>query len=556
MRRPAATLAICLAAGLALVLSAPAAAEVVGNPPFYAPQVATADGGETVVVWQAAAGELQAAIGTPGTPFGAPVTIAPANQGSSSLAVVMDAAGDVAVVWEATHFYNCAKDVCQQDSLGVFAALRPAGGSFGPAVRLSAVQPGVQARPQVAMNRAGNWIVTMSVAGQTVVGAGRRATPPDGFAALPLPSLHDGALAIDEAGNTTFGGTDAAKRPATLVRRADGSFGELTVLDDASLLGRGIAIAVGPQGHAVAVWPGGGFLRSAARLPGGSFGAPVSSGVAAGNPPDSIGVDGQGRTIMVVQPGPVFPARFELQVRRGTVGAPFGVPERLTAADRDIGGPTRFAMASGGNAVLGWLDTDRFRDPVAQAAIAGHAGPFSRPLALARGTGGSIDIPDVAIDGAGRAALTWTSVSGDVQRVLAASLSPTAVAGPTVVAQAPLVVPRIAQGLARAPARQILRIRADGTVRPHLTCTGATCSGTLRIDVRPAPGRRLVRLGTHRFLFKAGRSQRVVVRATRAARRAAARRSLKGTITVGTARVDGGSAIKLVAAVTIRRTRR
>jgi len=56
--------------------------------------------------------------------------------------------------------------------------------------------------------------------------------------------------------------------------------------------------------------------------------------------------------------------------------------------------------------------------------------------------------------------------------------------------------------------------------------------------------------------LEAGRSQRVVVRVTRAARRAAARRSLKGTITVSTARVGGGGAIKLVAAVTIRRTRR
>ena len=76
------------------------------------------------------------------------------------------------------------------------------------------------------------------------------------------------------------------------------------MLDDAALFGH-IAIGVGPQGHAVAVWPGGGFLRSAARLPGGSFGAPVSSGVAALNPPESIGVDGQGRTIMMLHPIPV-----------------------------------------------------------------------------------------------------------------------------------------------------------------------------------------------------------------------------------------------------------
>lgn len=364
---------LCLAAGLALVLCAPAAtAAVVGNPPFNNPQVATADSGETVVVWQAAAG-IQARIGTPGMPFGTPVTIAPPNQGGSSIAVVMDAAGDVVVVWEASNSYNCAKDGCQQDSLGVFAALRPAGGSFGAPVRLSAVQRGVLARPQVAMNRAGDWVVAMNAGAQTVVGAGRRATPPASFAALPLPTLHDGGLAIDEAGDATFGGTDAQMHPATIVRRADGSFGELAVLDDASLFARGIALGVGPQGHAVAVWPDGGFLRSSKRLPGGGFGAPVSSGVAASRPPESIGVDGQGRTIMTLQPTPVFPGRFELHVRRGSVNAPFGAPERLTAADRDVGGPTRFAMASGGNAVLGWLETDRFRDPVTQVAIAGDA---------------------------------------------------------------------------------------------------------------------------------------------------------------------------------------
>jgi len=313
---------------------ATAAAAVVGNPPFYAPQVATSDSGETVVVWQAAVG-IQAAIGTPGAPFGAPVTVAPANQGGSSPAVVMDAAGDVVIVWEASNYYDCAKDVCRRDSLGVFASLRPAGGSVGAAVRLFAGQRGILAQPQIAMNRAGDWVVTMTVGAQTVVGAATRATRPVSFAALPLPILHDGTLAIDEAGNTTFGGTDAEKHPATIVRRADGSFGELTVLDDATVFGR-IAIGVGPQGHAVAVWPGGGFLRSAARLPGGSFGAPVSSGVATLNPPESIGVDGQGRTIIVLHPLPIFPARFELQARRGVVNAPFGAPERLTAADRDI----------------------------------------------------------------------------------------------------------------------------------------------------------------------------------------------------------------------------
>jgi hypothetical protein len=100
----------------------------------------------------------------------------------------------------------------------------------------------------------------------------------------------------------------------------------------------------------------------------------------------------------------------------------------------------------------------------------------------------------------------------------------------------------------------VLRIRPDGTLRPRLRCvsTGPSCSGTLRIDVRPAPGRERIRAGTHRFLFKPGRSQRVTVRVTRAARRAAARRSLKGTITVRTT-VQAGGSIKDVATVTVRR---
>jgi len=331
---------------------------------------------------------------------------------------------------------------------------------------------------------------------------------------------------------------------------SDGSFGPITVLDEAPIDGYyDLKIGVGAQGHAVAVWPRAGVLRSAARAPGASFGAPVSSQVASLRPPESISVDGQGRTTMALYPATSLLPRLPLQARRGTVAAPFGEPEIL---GRDAGGPVRSAIDSAGRAALGWQETAPAGNLVAQAAIAGDGGPFSKPFVLSR----AASVPDVAIDGAGRAVLAWTDVAGDVQRVLAAAVTPTAVAGPTVIAEGRLVVASISpvQHRASASPRQVLRIRPDGTLRTRLRCvsTGPSCSGTLRIDVRPAPGRERIRAGTHRFLFKPGRSQRVTVRVTRAARRAAARRSLKGTSTVRTT-VQAGGSIKDVTTVTLRR---
>ena len=111
--------------------------------------------------------------------------------------------------------------------------------------------------------------------------------------------------------------------------------------------------------------------------------------------------------------------------------------------------------------------------------------------------------------------LAWTQSNGTVQRVVVAALSPTAVAGPTPVAQGALTAPPPTQGRASARKGQVLRIRADRTVRS------------------------------------------VVVRVTRAARRAAHRRSLNGVITV-TRRVQGAESVAFtdVVGVTVRRTRR
>jgi hypothetical protein len=558
--------AACLtpALGLALCASPAAAAELVR--PFAGVQVAAADSGEIVVTWAAKNG-VQAAFGTPGGTFTAPATIGASPYGSL---LAIDGAGDTVLVWEAIHQYDCGKYGCTEDSLGVFAVTRPAGGVFGSPVRLAPAQPSRTAAPQLVMNRAGDWLVLMTIGDTRVVAAGRGATAPSSFTALAALGFEGGRFAtitmagMDEAGNTTFASRNGEGHPATITRRVDGSYDDYTVLDDAAILNTDLRVGVGPAGHAVAVWPGGGFLRWATRQPGGMFGPPVTSGVASDRnyPPQRIGVDVQGRTIMVSAPNPVFPAHFERQVRRGTISAPFGDPVTVTAPDRDDGGGDRFAIGAGGNAVLAWFDTQRFANRIARAAIATDGGPFSAPVRVPTDSaaGDSTELPSVAIDGLGRAVLGWTESNGTVQRIFAAAMTPTAVTGPTVVAQGALTAaPSIPQGRASAPQGQVLRIRADGTVRPRLTCVSAvaSCRGTLRIDVRPKPGAKRIRLGSHRFTFSRGRSAPVVVRATRAARRAAARRSLKGVITVTTnAYAAENVAFTDVVGVTVRRSRR
>ena len=555
MRLRRAALAACLAIGAPFALCGSASASATALSPFTNPRIATADNGETAVVWQSAAG-IRAAIGTPGAGYSAPVTI---SASSSMPTVVMDAAGDVVIIWEATASSadGCYKGTgCLISSLGVFASIRAAGGSFGAPVRLSPPQRFQVADPRVAMNRAGDWVVTLTLDTKRVVGAGSGATPPAGFAALGPAFQGRGDVGIDEAGTATFGMRDAANHPALITRTRDGSLGALTVLDDALIDDFSLRIAVGAQGHTVAVWPDGGQLRSASRPPGGSFGPAVASGIVGTRTPDWIGVDGQGRTVMALEPATNLVQSAPLQVRRGSIGAPFGEPQILTAAGRDNLGPTRGAIDGAGNAVIVWSETERGRNAVAQATFSTDGAPFSKQIVVARETS-PVNMPDVAIDGAGRTVLTWTDRSGDFQRILAAVLSPTAVAGPTVVAQGRLIIPAappVLPGRAGATAGQVLRIRRDGTVRPTLRCVspGPSCRGSVRIDVRPAPGRKRVRAGTRAFTLGAGSSRAIKVRVSRAIRRAAARRSLKGIITVRTTMPTGGS-VRDVATVTVRR---
>jgi hypothetical protein len=507
--------------------------------------VGAADNGEVVALSSSRAGALQASIGIPGARFASPATLAPAGQGSLRPAVAMDAAGDAVAVWQPIHGDCSGGRSCTYSSLGVFASLRPAGGLFGAPLRLAPPSPSEVANPLLAMNRRGDWLVVMSQATGMVVAAGRRASPPSAASPIPVGDLAVDAVALDEAGNATLSGT-SDKHPSALVRKDDGSYRALEVLDDAEILPGDITIGVGPRGDGVAVWPAAGHLRFATRAPGGQFQAPVTSDVLADYAPAAIGVDAQGRTLLIQGHRFIGSLPVTLQASRGTVSAPFGPP----AAVSDPAGSaeaSRFAMAADGSAVLTWSQRDLRYNSVVQAARATAGGPFSAPLTLTRPNqpGGS----DAAIDATGRAVLVWRVLDGDLGWLVAAALSSSGLAGPTLVTPEPQIV---LQGLGHPLPGQRVRVRRDGTLRLLLTCVSSrpACRGTLRIDTLDTfrPDNATLRVGTGRFNQAAATTQQVRVRVSRAVRRIVARRSLKCSVLARTQGRAGGwveSTVKL-----------
>ncbi|HVF78345.1 MAG TPA: hypothetical protein VNA28_08600 [Solirubrobacteraceae bacterium] len=499
---------------------------------------------------------IQASVGTPGRSFAAAQTISPPSPHTSQPGVVMDGAGNAVVVWEdvvciaAGYRGNCDGYA----SLGVFASVRPARGTFRAPLRLSPVQSG-KAAPLLAMNRNGDWVVVMRQGAETVLATASGAVSPIAWSVLGKPRLVVHAVALDGLGNATLAGATSDQQPATVVRGADGMIGDVAVLDNAQIHVGGLTLGVGRQGHAVAMWAAGGYLRSATRHPRGGFGLAVSSGVPADHAPGQIGVDDRGRTRTLLSPTPTFPGRFVLQVARGTVDAPFGELVTVSNPRRDAPAPTAFAFSASGDAVLLWRESDRGRDPSVHVALAADGGPFSAPRPLATAAGETLQSTDLAMDGAGRIVLAWTSLSADRQRIVVAALSPAAgiAAGPTVVAQIRVPDP---QPRASAGRGQVLRIRSNGTIRPLLRCVSPnmSCRGTVRIDAPAAAGRR-VRAGTARFVHKAGSSRRVTIRLNRATRRAARRRTLVCTVTVRTPKIGGGF-VSVTTALTLRGYRR
>jgi hypothetical protein len=111
------------------------------------PQVAVDSAGNAVAVWEQA-GRVQAAVRPAGGSFGPAAPISDAGQTAAEPQIAMDAAGNALVVWDRSDAANKRVQV----------AVRPAGGSFGPADTVSAAGQNAT-QPHVVADPLGNAVI-------------------------------------------------------------------------------------------------------------------------------------------------------------------------------------------------------------------------------------------------------------------------------------------------------------------------------------------------------------------------------------------------------------
>jgi hypothetical protein len=135
---------------------APQTVSAPSSQPAQAPQVAFDAQGDGVVAWQQSDGSelrIDASVRTPGATgsFASPSTLDPGGQEAFEPRIAGDGLSGTIVSWKT---FNGATNTAQ-------AAVRPAGGSFGPATTVSATGP-QESSPEVGIDARGNAIAVWS----------------------------------------------------------------------------------------------------------------------------------------------------------------------------------------------------------------------------------------------------------------------------------------------------------------------------------------------------------------------------------------------------------
>jgi hypothetical protein len=163
------------------------------------PHVAMDNAGDAVAVWYRGNGTnniAQAAVLPAGGTWQTPEDLSAVGENALNAAVGMDPAGDAVAVWQRSDGTNQI----------VQAAARPAGGSFGSSVDLSAAGENALA-PQVAIDQAGDAVATWQRSNGTNVIIQTSTRPAGGTFSLPVDQSATGEdaefpdVAMDQAGD-------------------------------------------------------------------------------------------------------------------------------------------------------------------------------------------------------------------------------------------------------------------------------------------------------------------------------------------------------------------
>jgi hypothetical protein len=257
------------------------------------PQVAFDRSGDAFVLWNAndlSGGRrqvVQVAMRPVHGRFGNPVDLSVGNGQVGEPRLAVDGAGDAVALWR-----QCNNNVFGCDNGGTYivrAAIRPAGGRFGPPVSLSAAGNDAQDL-QVAIDNSGGAVAVWDRFNGTSPAIESAQRPPGGTFG-PTTDLTTGALnpqvAMDAAGDAIVGWEkDAANDKSivqTAMRPAGGTFAAPQNITG-PVTEANLALTMNSSGRAVTAWQGcpSGHIpcsrwvvRAAVRRPGASFTAPV-----------------------------------------------------------------------------------------------------------------------------------------------------------------------------------------------------------------------------------------------------------------------------------------
>ncbi len=334
--------------------------------------------------------------------------------GAAGVDVAVNSRGDTVAAWT-------RRDGGAQT---VQVAIRPAGGSFGPAQTLGTTFRYIFGRfgplADAAIDDQGNAIVVwpQAIAGRTVV---RAATRAPGGAFGGSFSLSDEAqsadadprVAMSRGGHTMVVWSLGSATPDAVqftARPPGGSFSSptgLSAVADADTA----RVAINNTGRAVVVWRSGDPALIQARVrssAGGAFAAAqdLSTAGEEGAAPD-VAIDGQGRATAIwarnddggddlIQSRPLTAA-----------GLPASAIDTISDAGRDGSSP-QVALDTGNAAVAAWTDCTTAGANCVVATAGRPSGASFGPVQPVSAPGDSNSAPKVALDSVGTALIAWS----------------------------------------------------------------------------------------------------------------------------------------------------
>ncbi len=336
--------------------------------------MAVSPAGDSVAVWSRFNGLhtiVQGAVRPAGGGWGPSADLSLKGRNAEDPGVAIDAAGTATAIWRR---HDGAKYIVQ-------VASRPAGGSWGPTVDLSAVGENAE-DPQIAVGPAGD------------------------------------AVAVWRRFNGTRFIVQAASRPA------GGSWGPAFDLSAVGQNAETPQVAISAAGVAVVVWSrydGAKFVVQAARRgPGGAW-EPVLDVSAAGQNAEEpqVAIDAAGNAVAVWSR--FDGAKFIVQASfQGAGGGAWSSAADLSASGENSSDP-QVAIDAAGNAIAVWA---RENSPTLRVQAARHpaGGAWEPGVNLSR-LGDSAEEPEVAMAPGGDAMAVWSRTEGS-PRVVEGSAMP------------------------------------------------------------------------------------------------------------------------------------